>query len=71
MTTITTLTEVQLRGRDYARALRRMERAKSVLREAVLNAVEDGHPEARIAREAGVDRMTVRSWQGKRDGKAK
>jgi DNA-directed RNA polymerase specialized sigma24 family protein len=42
------------------------EEATSVLRAAVLRAVEEGRSEAEIAREAGVDRMTVRTWCGKR-----
>ncbi|MFD4457722.1 hypothetical protein [Nocardia sp. NPDC058480] len=33
---------------------------------AAVLASEDGVPETRIAHEAGVDRMTVRKWLGKR-----
>ena len=32
----------------------------------VLDALKDGRSEAEVAREAKVDRMTVRKWQGKK-----
>lgn len=38
---------------------------QSILRAGVLRALEAGGAEAAVAREAGVDRMTVRSWAGK------
>lgn len=37
----------------------------AVLRAGVLRALEAGRAEAEVARAAGVDRMTVRSWAGK------
>lgn len=37
-----------------------------LLRNAVLNALKAGHSEVQVARVAGVDRMTVRKWAGKR-----
>lgn len=40
--------------------------ARHALRDAVVAAVADGMSEAEAARLAGVDRMTVRSWLGKR-----
>lgn len=38
---------------------------KPLLRCAVYAAADNGMPEAEIARRAGLDRMTVRSWLGK------
>jgi hypothetical protein len=52
-------------GRTLA-AARRAEREQADLaRAATLRAAEEGRPEAAIARELGVDRMTVRKWLGK------
>jgi DNA-directed RNA polymerase specialized sigma24 family protein len=39
--------------------------ATAILRAGVLRALEENRSEAEIARTAGVDRMTVRSWAGK------
>jgi hypothetical protein len=39
--------------------------ATAKLRAGVLRALEAGRAEAEVARQAGVDRMTVRSWAGK------
>lgn len=39
--------------------------ATSILKAGVLRALEEGRAEAEIARTAGVDRMTVRTWAGK------
>lgn len=36
------------------------------LQEAALVALADGRSESEVAREAQVDRMTMRKWQGKR-----
>lgn len=47
-------------------ALQAAEEATSVLRAAVLREAEKGRAEAEIARQAGVDRMTVRKWLGKK-----
>lgn len=43
-----------------------LDTATEALRAGVLRALEGGMPEAEAARRAGVDRMTVRKWQGKR-----
>lgn len=48
------------------KAIAELDEATSVLRAAVLRALEDGRAEAEVARAAGVDRMTVRAWSGKR-----
>jgi len=38
----------------------------AILKAAALQALEEGRAEAEVAREARVDRMTIRSWAGKR-----
>jgi hypothetical protein len=53
-------------GRARAEARRDFDEKTSILRAAVLRAVEENRAEAEIAREAGIDRMTVREWSGKR-----
>lgn len=52
-------------GRDRAEALRVAEEKTSILRAAVLRAIEAGRSEAEVARSAGIDRGTVRDWLGK------
>lgn len=41
------------------------DRARQQLRQAVVDAVAAGIPEAEVARRAGLTRMTVRAWIGK------
>jgi len=41
------------------------DRARQQLRQAVVDAVAAGVPEAEVARLSGVTRMTVRAWIGK------
>jgi DNA invertase Pin-like site-specific DNA recombinase len=53
-------------GRARPEARRDFDEKTSILRAAVLRAVEENRAEAEIAREAGIDRMTVREWSGKR-----
>ncbi len=53
-------------GRVRSEARRALDEKTTILRAAVLRALEDGRAEAEVAREAGVDRMTVREWAGKR-----
>jgi DNA-directed RNA polymerase specialized sigma24 family protein len=53
-------------GRTRQDAQRALADATSLLRAGVLRALEEGRSEAEVARSAGVDRMTVRSWAGKR-----
>lgn len=38
----------------------------AILKAVALQALEEGRTEAEVAREARVDRMTIRSWAGKR-----
>ncbi|MGC0364827.1 hypothetical protein ABH922_002811 [Rhodococcus sp. 27YEA15] len=42
-----------------------LRRAKIAVRQLAVMAVEDGQAETRTARDAGVDRMTIRKWLGK------
>jgi hypothetical protein len=51
---------------EFREARTRTNEATSLLRDAVLRELAAGHPEAAVARTAGVDRMTVRKWAGKR-----
>lgn len=54
---------------EAARTLRaarsRLDKAMDTAREAATDAYSHGRPEAQIARELGVNRMTVRRWLGK------
>lgn len=52
-------------GRARKDAKRKFDEATAILRAGVLRALEEGRAEAEVARQAGVDRMTVRSWAGK------
>lgn len=54
-------------GRRYARAKGQVDQLKVTMREATREAVTvHGVEEAAAARLLGVDRMTIRSWLGKR-----
>lgn len=53
-------------GRARMEAKRVFDDATAILRAGVLRAAEENREETEIARTAGVDRMTVRSWLGKR-----
>jgi DNA-directed RNA polymerase specialized sigma24 family protein len=53
-------------GRELREARRVLREKTRITRAGVLRAAEEGWPEAEIARQAGVDRMTVRKWLGKR-----
>lgn len=52
-------------GRDRDDALRAAKEKTEILRAAILRAIEGGRAEAEVARSAGIDRMTVRDWNGK------
>jgi hypothetical protein len=52
-------------GRVREEKQRELAEATAILRAGVLRALEDGRAEAEVARTAGVDRMTVRTWAGK------
>lgn len=52
-------------GRARADAKRAYDQQTEILRAGVLRALEDGRAEAEVARTAGIDRMTVRTWAGK------
>jgi hypothetical protein len=50
---------------EFREANTRANAARDALRDAVLRELAAEHPEAAVARTAGVDRMTVRRWAGK------
>lgn len=52
-------------GEARRKAKEEYEEANAILRAGVLRALEEGRAEAEVARTAGVDRQTVRSWAGK------
>lgn len=57
---------LELAAQQHAGAREALAEAREALREAVLASLAEGMPESQAARLAGVDRMTVRSWAGKR-----
>lgn len=52
-------------GLSILSARRRLDDAMQTAREAAIQAAADGTPETVIARELGVNRLTVRGWLGK------
>lgn len=73
MTPMTPVTDIRTAGtalfkarEQYAVSRRLAERAWDELRKAALAAISAGMSESEAARVAGVDRMTVRKWLGKR-----
>lgn len=52
-------------GRDRRAALAAAADSTERLKAAAVSAIDDGRSEAEVARQAGVDRMTVRAWLGK------
>lgn len=61
------MTEVTLEQLAHRRAeLReRLDEVTALMKPLVLVELQAGMPEAQAAREYGIDRMTLRSWQGK------
>ena len=59
------MTEVERVGRALARARASVETQWAALGAVVRSAAEQGVPEAELARQAGVDRMTIRRLRGK------
>lgn len=57
--------DLEALGRTRRLAKEALDEAAAVLRAGVLRALEEGRAEAEVARAAGVDRMTVRTWAGK------
>lgn len=53
-------------GRELGEARAAEREAAAKARSAAIQAAEEGRAEAEIARQLGVDRMTVRAWLGKR-----
>lgn len=60
------MTALERASQRYAAAVVERDQARDVLCGAVRAAVRDGMTEAEAARVAGVDRMTIRAWLGKR-----
>jgi transcriptional regulator with XRE-family HTH domain len=58
--------ELDRAGRALARVRRHLGFTMEDAKTAALKAVDEGVPQAEIARRLGVDRMTVRKWLGKR-----
>ncbi len=54
-------------GDDLHAAREAHEAAAAAARTVVLLSIEDGASEAGLARDLGVDRLTVRKWRGKQD----
>lgn len=63
MTTGMTLTVL---GERRTRLRAELKELNEAIETVVKAALEQGRPEAAVAREAQVDRMTVRKWAGKR-----
>lgn len=61
-----TADERRSHGKKLVRARVAAEEALRVASVMAQSAASEGVPEAQIARELGVDRMTVRKWLGKR-----
>lgn len=60
------MTALERAARAYSKAQAARDEARDALADAVRHAAADGMAEAEIARVAGVNRMTVRAWLGKR-----
>ena len=58
--------ELDKLGKQIASSRRTVDQKLDEARELTLKAVDEKVPEAEIARRLGVDRMSVRTWQGKR-----
>ena len=58
--------ELQQAGRRLASARKAVRDALDATQAAAVAALADGMTESEVARLAGVDRMTVRKWAGKR-----
>ena len=56
---------VQVLREAYRKNIFRLTESRDELRAAVLDLIKHGTTEVEAARLAGVDRMTVRKWQGK------
>ncbi|RRJ85920.1 hypothetical protein EG850_11075 [Gulosibacter macacae] len=59
-------TDLERAGAKLRRARAALAKATEEAQAAALQALAEGHAEAAVARDLGVDRMTVRKWAGKR-----
>ena len=57
--------ELRAAGDVMHDARRASDKARDIARDLALAAIADGMGEAPVARHIGVDRMTLRRWQGK------
>lgn len=64
--TYTVPPSLQANAARFAVANDKRQEARDALRASVIRAAALGVPETVLAREAGVDRMTIREWLGKR-----
>lgn len=62
---MTELTLIEL-GRRRTELRERIDEVTALIKPLALAELADGKPEAQVARESGIDRMTLRKWQGKR-----
>jgi len=63
--TLGSMTNVKTAAARWKRAKAKVETERALLVEAANAAHDAGVSETQLAREAGVDRMTVRRWLGK------
>lgn len=61
-----TAEERKTRAKSYTRNRKAADEDLRIIKLMAQSAASEGIPEAQIARELGVDRMTVRKWLGKR-----
>lgn len=61
---MTELTLIEL-GRRRSELRERLDEVTALIKPMALAELAGGKPEAQVARESGIDRMTLRKWQGK------
>ena len=57
--------EIVAAGEELKAARRNLDEVREKVKQVALTALEHGAPETLVARQIGVDRMTIRSWRGK------
>jgi hypothetical protein len=62
---MTELTLIEL-GRRRTELRERLDEVTALIKPLALAELAAEKPEAQVARESGIDRMTLRKWQGKR-----
>ncbi len=61
---MTELTLIEL-GRRRAELRERLDEVTALIKPRALDELAQGKSEAQVARESGIDRMTLRKWRGK------